>query len=264
MQKASSMSATKIKIDLWEASADGRTTSPSRDGRSNLPRSTCSQNQRARRSSAGPEKIAVPPLSSSILQRELGRRASAAATRPAASSSVSCSALAALSLRSRSPRRLKIAPDRWHFAHFEPAKLGQDHVGSAPERTSRLRVTDGPCPGNHDRAHSRTRCGRPCWRCIPSWLVRRQPRPAILDTEEGLSVEGDGEFLPFSLYPECVPYVGSDLRRRAADFPPHSFDDVIEVHVVLESIGPHDIIIVRIGKADCDTTRPINAAARPP
>src|SRR3954468_12178932 len=127
---------------------------------------------------------------------------------------------------------------------------------SRTQRNSRMRMNDPYRVAGSRRG--RKRCGplarsSYCETVEVGHAIRLRPKRnsagickgAILNGEQGLSVEGYGEFRSLCLYPECVPHVGRDLGRYAAYFAPRSLDHVIEVYVVFESVRANDIVVAR-------------------
>src|SRR6185295_16558283 len=70
--------------------------------------------------------------------------------------------------------------------------------------------------------------------------------------EQRLAVERDGEPLAFGAETEPVPFAGRDLEVRTFELLAPAFEHAVEADVVLERIGAHDIIVVRIAEPDGD------------
>src|SRR5262249_19359822 len=72
----------------------------------------------------------------------------------------------------------------------------------------------------------------------------------VVRLDDLLAVEAHLEVVALGIHAERMPDAGRDLAVPAGELDSAAFDDVIQAHVVLERVGPRDVVVVGISKAE--------------
>src|SRR5215211_1944812 len=68
----------------------------------------------------------------------------------------------------------------------------------------------------------------------------------IVRLDDFVAVESDGELIAFEIDPKRMPHPGGNFRSDAFERDAPSTDSVVDSDVVLQRVGPRDVVVVCI------------------